>query len=216
MIQKLDLDDSSVVTDYRFYPKHFQAKLDELHININTVLVRPDPANIRVLAAEEASPVRLWRLYLLTGEDTAQLLEDGIHLRRRGLPEKILGSPVKEDDERCHSEMSSVLWRPNARGGWTIDANGSGLMWRVSRTTVDETIKNRSSEVGQATYQTAHRYQLDCAALHQFAQPLRTGEGNREMIFKVDVPVRPDWRPKEGADLPCNIDLQRESVERRR
>ena len=107
MIQKLDLDDPKIALEYQRDVTSFTKRLRELNIDINTVLVKPNPANIRVLTLQEGNPVKVWTLYLLTGEDTAQQLDDGIHLRRRGFADKIVGWPVGEKDERGYSEASS-------------------------------------------------------------------------------------------------------------
>ncbi len=98
MTDKLDLDDPVLFRKYHDDPPSFTEKLKQMHVDINTVLVRPDPVNIRVLALQEGDPATLSTLYLLTGEDTGQQLEDGIHLRRRGFAEKIVGWPVREDE----------------------------------------------------------------------------------------------------------------------
>jgi len=200
MIQKLDLDDPKIALEYQRDVTSFTKRLRELNIDINTVLVKPNPANIRVLTLQEGNPVKVWTLYLLTGEDTAQQLDDGIHLRRRGFVDKIVGWPVGEKDERGYSEASSVLWRPNGRGGWNVDDNGSNAIRWVSVTTLSETEKIRSPQVGGATEKTTVRYMVDCAALRQFARPLQPGETTREITLKVDVPVSPG-----AGNPPCML-----------
>jgi len=200
MTEKLDMDDPVLRADYRNNSKHFQERLDAMHVDINTVLVKPDPAPIRILAVEEASPALLWRLYLITGNDTAQLLEDGIHLRRQGFPEKILGGAPSLTDNAIHSEMGRVLWRPNGRGSWSLDDNGGSVVWHVSITTIDDLRKHQNF---------GPLFRLDCNALQQFTQPLHRGESTREITLKVDVPVSPSERKPPTPTTPpvCQVDL---------
>jgi len=200
MVGKLDLDDNVVLHDYMWNSSLFQKKLDDMHVDINTVLVKPDPAPIRILAIQETAPALLWRLYLITGDDTAQLLEDGIHLRRKGFPEKIFGGRPNLDDFNIHSEKGVPLWRPNPRGGWYVDQNGSGVVWHASITTIDDLRKHQNF---------GPLFRADCNALRQFVQPLRRGESTREMTLKIDVPVAPADRLREGNPLyhPCQVNL---------
>jgi hypothetical protein len=200
MVEKLDMDDNIVRNDFKNNSKHFQERLDSMHVDINTVLIKPAPAPIRILAVEETNPALLWHLFLITGNDTAQLLEDGIHLRRQGFPEQILGGKPRLEDFSIHSEMGVNLWRPNGRGGWSVDDNGSGTVWHVSITTIDDLRKHQNF---------GPLFRVDCDALRQFVQPLRPGESTREATFKVDVPVAPADRLRQGNPLyhPCQVNL---------
>ena len=144
MVEKLDIDDNVIRIKYREQSRLFTKKLDEMHVDINTVLVKPNPAPIRFVSVEEKDPVHLWHLFLLTGNDTAQLLEDGIHLRRQGFPEQILGGHVKYDDRRLHGEMGTILWKRDAAGRWRVDQNTSSWIWQISATTVDEIKKHEN------------------------------------------------------------------------
>jgi hypothetical protein len=117
---------------------------------------------------------------MLTGEDSAQQLEDGIHLRRQSFPEKLLGGPIKAKDPINHSEASRVLWRPDGRGGWRVDSSGSDFVRYISTSTIHEIKKHQD-------FGPSHH--LDCDALRQFVQPLHPGETTRETTLKIDVPV---------------------------
>lgn len=200
MFDKLDLDDKVILRKYQNDPPFFTKRLKELQVDINTVLIKPNPAPIRFLAVEEQNPVHLWHLALLTGNDTAQLLEDGIHLRRQGFPEQILGGHVGNDDRRLHGEMGTILWRRDAQGRWRVDGNTSGWIWRISVTSIDEIKKHEN--LGPA-------FRVDCAALRKFVQPLSPGESSREMTLRVDVPVSPSERKKFPRGQVCSVDLAR-------
>ena len=203
MFDKLDLDDGVVLRGYRDDPPSFVQKLADMHVDINTVLVKPNPVPIRFLAIEEQTPVHLWHLFLLTGNDTSTLLEDGIHLRRQGFPEQILGGHVRSDDRRLHGEMGTILWRRDAKGRWSVDASTSGSIRNISSTTIDEIKKHRN--LGPA-------FRVDCDALRKFAQPLRPGESTREMTLRIDVPTTPHERTKNGPYYnTCRVDLNRDA-----
>jgi hypothetical protein len=203
LIDKLDIDDNVVRRDYQNSPMIFRNKLDETHINPNSVLVRVNPAPIRFLSIEEHNPAHLWHLYVLTGSDTAQLLEDGIHLRRHGHPEQILGGGTGQDDQRLYSEMGTILWRRDAEtGGWNLDENTAEWIRQISISHTDEIKKHEN---------LGPLYVVDCDALRGFAQPLPPGTLSRELTLKIDVPVtrdptnppptNPYYRP------PCLVDL---------
>ena len=200
IFDKLDLDDMVILRKYRDQPRFFTQKLAELHVDINTVLVKPNPVPIRFLSIEEKTPVHLWHMFLLTGNNTATLLEDGIHLRRQGFPEQILGGHVKSDDRRLHGEMGTILWRRDAQGRWRVDKNTSGWIWQISVTSIDEIKKHEN--LGPA-------FRVDCAALRKFVQPLPPGESSREMTLKVDVPVSEAERKKFPRGQVCSVDLAR-------
>lgn len=203
LIDKLDIDDNVVRRDYQNSPMIFRKKLDETHINPNSVLVRVNPAPIRFVSIEEHTPAQLWHLYLLTGNDTAQLLEDGLHLRRQGMPEQILGGAVGKDDQRLYSETGTILWRRDARSGrWALDENTAEWIRKISISHTDEIKKHEN---------LGPLYVVDCNALRRFAQPLPAGTFSRELTVKIDVPVtrdptnppptNPYYRP------PCQVNL---------
>ena len=200
IFDKLDFDDRVILHKYRDQPRFFTQKLAELHVDINTVLVKPNPAPIRFLSIEEKTPVHLWHMFLLTGNNTATLLEDGIHLRRQGFPEQVLGGHVKSDDRRLHGEMGTILWRRDAQGRWRVDKNTSGWIWQISVTSIDDIKKHEN--LGPA-------FRVDCAALRKFVQPLPPGESSREMTLKVDVPVSESERKKFPRGQVCSVDLAR-------
>src|SRR5258708_7964857 len=62
MMDKLDLDDAVLLRKYQQDPPAFTEKLKQAKVDINTVLVRPNPVNIRVLALQEGNPATLWTL----------------------------------------------------------------------------------------------------------------------------------------------------------
>ena len=205
MIEKLDLDDKVLHQQYSNDPRLFQKKIDEMHVDINTVLVKPDPAPIRILALEESVPVKLWRLFLLTGNDTATQLEDGIHVRRQGFPEQILNGPAKSSDMlKIHSEMGTVLWRRDRNGAWRVEQDGKGVLWQVSVSEIHEIKKHE--DIGVA-------FHVDCAALRRFGLPLKPGETTREMIAKVDVAATPAERLKFPRGQVCNFNITRTPLE---
>jgi hypothetical protein len=195
LFDKLDLDDNVMYRHYEQDRPDFQRKLDAMHVDINTLLVKPDPNPIRILALEESSPEHLWRLFLLTGDDTAQLLKDGIHVRRRGFPEQILGGRHAREELQIHSEMGTPLWRPNPQGGWWLDKSGSGVVYAVGSHATRTEKKHK----------TVFLYHVDCDALHQFVQPLAPGESTRDMILKVNIPSTPE-------QLTCQINLDIEEA----
>jgi hypothetical protein len=200
MFDNLDLDDNVILRKYRDQPRFFTQKLAELHVDINTVLVKTNLAPIRFLSIEEQTPVHLWHLFLLTGNYTATLFEDGIHLQRHGFPDQILGGHVRSDDRRLHGEMGTILWRRDAQGRWRVDANTSSWIWQISITSIDEIRKHE--DLGPA-------FRVDCAALRKFVQPLPPGESAREMTLKVDVPVIPSERKKFPRGQVCQVDIAR-------
>jgi len=203
MMDKLDLDDKVMLRKYRDSPRLFQEKLDQLHVDLTTVLVKPNPAAIRLLALEESVPVKRWRLYLLTGNDTATQLPDGIHVRRQGLPEAVLGSHVKKDDLKIYSEMGTPLWRRDSNG-WTVQQAGKSQLWQVSVSEIHEIKKHEDR--GPA-------FHVDCAALRKFGRPLQPGETSREMIATVDVPVTPAERIKFPRGQVCDFNLGRSPLD---
>jgi hypothetical protein len=200
MLDKLDIDDRVIHTHYRDDPHFFQARLDELHVDLNTVLVRPIPENIRFLAVEEDSPVKLWRLFMLTGNDTATLFVDGIHVRRQGAPERILGTHVEKNNLHVHGEMGTVLWQPVGGGRWRLPHDAWGVVWQVSISTIDEIKKHENR---------GPLFRVDCDALRQFVQPFKNGV-SREMVLKVDVPVSAAERQKSHGPMSyaCEVKLR--------
>ena len=194
MIDKLDLDDGYEMNEYRFKTTLLATKAEALHIDLNTVFVKPNPNHVRFLALPYNEPVRFWRLFLLTGNDTAQLLEDGIHLRRNGFPEEVISINQDSGDERLHSEMGVILWR----NGRTVEPGTKALIRQISLATIDEIRKHENR---------GPLYRVNCDALRKFVQPLSAGESSREMVLKIDVPVSPE----ERKDFPhiggCPVDI---------
>jgi hypothetical protein len=203
LFDKLDLDDNAMLTRYAQDPILFQKKLDALHVDINTVLVKPDPAPIRILAIEEASPERLWRLFLLTGNDTAQLRPDGIHIRRQGFPEEIRGGQPANDNLQLYGEMGVNLWRRNPQGGWQLDQMGGNAVNSLSGNTTNTERKHKRVPL----------FHVDCDALRKFVQPLAAGESTRDMILKVNVPTTPE--EQDWSQPICRVDLAADERRRR-
>ena len=205
LLEKLDIDDKVLRRQYADDPRVFQKKLDEMHVDINTVLVKPNPAPIRILALEESQPVKLWRLFLLTGNDTATQLEDGIHVRRQGFPEQILGGHARSSDMlKLHSEMGAILWRRDRSGAWKVEQEGKSRLWQVSVSEIHEIKKHE--DLGVA-------FHVDCAALRKFGRPLQPGETTREMIAKVDVAATPAERLKFPRGQVCDFNITRTPLE---